>query len=146
MDQRSTRLLSVTRHLPDGVRPDDNKIATLTRMPMRKGIKKLCSLLGGLSYYRTFLPNVIKRVSTITALLMKGVTSGFTPSTEEETVRALLTELSAPLMHVFTDWNDVIDKSRPFRLYCDASTDDLEAKLEQEQPDGSICPIVYSIT
>ena len=61
----------------------------------------------------------------------------------EETVRALLAELVAPPILVFPDWDAVIDKSQPFRLHCDVSTDGLGATLEQEQPDGSSRPIVY---
>ena len=61
----------------------------------------------------------------------------------EEAVRALLAELAAPPIVVFPDWVAVIDKSRPFRLHCDASTDGLGATLEQEQTDGPTRPIVY---
>ena len=61
----------------------------------------------------------------------------------EEAVRALLAELTTPPILVFPDWNAVIDKSRPFRLHCDASTDGLGATLEREQTDGSVRPIVY---
>ena len=126
----------------DGVRPNDDKIAALTCMSMPRDIKQLRSLLGGLSYYRKFLPNMAKRVRPITALLKKGATFGFTPPMEE-TVHALLAELAAPPILVFPDWDAVIDKSRPFRLHCDASTDGLGATLEQKQSDGSIRPIVY---
>ena len=127
----------------DGVRPNDDKIAALTRLPMPRYIEQLRNLLGGLSYYRKFLPNMAKRVRPITVLLKKGATFGFTPSMEEA-VCALLAELAAPPILVFPDWDAVIDKSRPFRLHCDASTDGLGATLEQEQPDGSIRPIVYT--
>ena len=58
-------------------------------------------------------------------------------------VRALPAELAAPPILVFPDRDAVIDKSRPFRLHCDASTDGLGATLEQEQTDGSIQTIVY---
>ena len=61
----------------------------------------------------------------------------------EDIVRALFAELAAPPILVFPDWDAVIDTSRPFRLHCDASTAGLGATLEQEQPDGSIRPIVY---
>ena len=126
----------------DGVRPNDDKIAALARMPMPRNIKQLRSLLGGLSYYRKFLPNMAKRVRPITALLKKGATFSFTPPMEEA-VRALLAELTTPPILVFPDWNAAFDKSRPFRLHCDASTDGLGATLEQEQTDGSVRPIVY---
>ena len=63
----------------DGVRPNDDKIAALAHMPMPRDIKQLRSLLGGLSYYRKFLPNMAKRVRSITSLLKKGVVFDFTP-------------------------------------------------------------------
>ena len=94
----------------DEVRPNDDKITALTRMPMPRDIKQLRSLLGGLSYYRKYLLNMAKRVRPVAALLKKGATFGFTPSMEEA-VRALLAELAAPPILVFPDWDAVIDKS-----------------------------------
>lgn len=35
------------------------------------------------------------------------------------------------------------DNCRSFRLYCDASRDRFGATLEQEQPDGSVRPILF---
>ena len=127
---------------PDGVRPNDDRVAALTRMPMPTDIEPLRSLLGGLSYYRKFLPNMTCRIRPITALLKKGAAFDFT-STMEDTVRALLVELATPPILVFPDLDAVVDTSQPFRLHCDASTAGLGATLEQEQPDGSIRPIVY---
>ena len=79
----------------DGVRPNDDRVAALTRMSMPTDIKQLRSLLGGLRYYRKFLPNMARRIRPITTLLKKGVAFEFT-STMEDTVRALLAELAAP--------------------------------------------------
>ena len=128
--------------LADGVRPIDDQVAALTRMPMPTDIKKLRSLLGGLSYYHKFLLNMARRIRPTTALLEKGIAFDLT-STLEDTVRGLLAGLAAPPILVFPDRDAVIDTSRPFRLHCDASTAGLGATLEQEQPDGSIRPIVY---
>ena len=125
----------------DGIGPNDDRVAALTRMPMPTDIKQLRSLLGDLSYYHKFLPNMACRIRPITALLKKGAVFDFT-STMEDTVRALLAELATPPILVFLDWDAVVDTSRPFRLHCDASTAGLGATLEQEQPDGSIRPIV----
>ena len=77
-----------------------------------------------------------------TSLLNKGAMFDFTPPMEAA-VCALLAELAAPSTLVFPDWDGVIDRSRPFRLHRDASTDGLGGTLEQEQLDGSIRPIVY---
>ena len=126
----------------DGVRPNDDRVAALTRMPMPTDIKQLRSLLGGLSYYRKFLPNMARLIRPFTALLKKGAAFDFT-STMEDTVRSLLAELATPSILVYPDWDAVIDTTRPFCLHCDASTAGLGATLEQEQPDGSIRSIVY---
>ena len=126
----------------DGVRPNDDRVAALTRMFMPTDIKQLRSLLGGLSHYRKFLPNMACLIRPITALLKKGAAFDFT-SIMEDTVRALLAKLAAPPTLVFPDWDAVIDTTRPFRLHCDASTAGLGATLEQEQPDGSVGPSVY---
>ena len=114
----------------DGVRLNNDRVAALTRMPMPTDIKQLRSLLGGLSYYRKFLPNMARH-RPITALLKKGAAFDFT-SALEDTVRALLAELAAPSILVFPDWDAVIDTSRPFHLHCDGSTAGLGATLEQE--------------
>ena len=105
----------------DGVRPKDDKITALTQMPMPRDIKQPRSLLGGLSYYRKVLPNMAKRVRSITSLLKKGATFNFTPPIDAA-VRVLLAEFAAPPILVFLDWDAAIDKSRPFRLHCDTST------------------------
>ena len=111
-------------------------------MPMPTDIKQLRSLLGGLSYYRKFLPNMAYHIRPVTALLKRGAAFELA-SAMEDTVRTLLAELAAPPILVFPDWDAVIDTSRPLRLHCDASTAGLGATLEQEQLDGSIRPIVY---
>ena len=128
--------------LADGVRPNDTRAAALARMPMPTDIKQLRSLLGGLSHYRKFLPNMAHHIRPVTALLKKGAAFEFT-SAMEDTNRTLLAELVASPILVFPDWDSAIGTSRPFRLHCDASTAGLGATLEQEQSDGSIRPIVY---
>ena len=79
------------------------------------------------------------RVRPITSLLKQGVKYLFTPAMEV-IVRKLLVELSAPPVLVYPDWDAVVDNSRHFLLYCDASIDGLGATLEQEQKNGSIRP------
>lgn len=111
-------------------------------MPVPKYIEKLRRLLGGLSYYRKFLPKTPKQTHSIVALLKKGAVFDFTPEMDA-IVRDLLTDITSPPVPVFSDWDTVEARLCPFLLYCDASTDGLDATLEQAQPDGSIRPIVY---
>ena len=83
-----------------------------------------------------------KRIRPITSLLKQGVKFVFTPSMET-IARTLLEELSAPPVLVCPDWDAVGDNFRLLLLYCDASVDGFGATLEQEQKDGSICPIAF---
>ena len=76
----------------------------------------------------------------MTVFPKKGVKCSFTPSMEA-IGRDVLAELAAPPVLVFSDWDAVGDGSRPFRICCDASIDDFDATLEQEQPDGSVRPM-----
>ncbi|CAB1103024.1 unnamed protein product [Ectocarpus sp. CCAP 1310/34] len=78
---------------PDGVRPNGDKVAALTNTPMPKDAKQLRALLGGLSYYRKFLPQMAKRVRPLTTLLKKNVRFDFKDSMESA-LRALLGGLS----------------------------------------------------
>ena len=108
---------------------------------MPSDITELRSFLCGLSYYRTSPTDMASRIRP-TVLLEKGAKFDFNPDMED-IVRSLLAELTAPPILVFPHWDAVTDKSRPFRLHCDASTAGFGASLEQEQLDGSIRPIVY---
>ena len=87
---------------PAGVRSNADKVSALNLVPMPRDLKHLRSLLGGLSYYRKFLPDMSKRIRPITALLKKGVKFSFTPSMEAN-VRDMLAEIAAPLVLVFPD-------------------------------------------
>ena len=118
----------------DSVRTHDDKVAALARMPMHANVKQLRSLLDGLSYSLKPLPNIARRIRPITSLLKP----------QQETSFALSLRNSQPYRSLaFPDWDAMITKSRPLRLLCDASTDGLGVTLEQKQPDGSICLIVY---
>lgn len=45
---------------------------------------------------------------------------------------------------VFPDWDAVVHDPRPFRLYCEASRDRFVHTVEQEQTNGSVCPILFN--
>ena len=109
---------------------------------MPTDVKQVRALMGGINYYRTFLPDLSKRLRPINALLRKGVKLAFMPAMEK-LVREILTELTTPPVLVFPDWDAVADGTRPFHVYCDPCIDGFGAALEQEQTDGSIKPIAY---
>ena len=83
-DRRCARGLPGTRHLSRRCRPNNDKIAALTCMPMPTDIKQLRSSLGGLSYYRKFLPN------------MANVSARFWTYSEKEARSALLPQQKKP--------------------------------------------------
>ena len=87
---------------------------------MANNVPELRSLLGGLSYYRKFLPNLSRRLQPITRLLKKDVPFSF-DAEMEAVVREILKVLTKPPVLVYPDFEAARDGSRKFRLYCDAS-------------------------
>ncbi|CAB1107078.1 unnamed protein product [Ectocarpus sp. CCAP 1310/34] len=79
----------------------------------QSGHRRSNYVLGGLSYYRKFLPNMAKRIRPLTTLLKKQEKFIFTPSMEQA-VCVLLPELANPPVLVYPDWDAVSDGSRPF--------------------------------
>ena len=59
----------------------------------------------------------------------------------EDTVRALLAGIIASPILVFPDWETVTDKSRPLRLYYDASTAGFGGTLEQGKLIAQYAPL-----
>ena len=128
--------------LPAGIRPNAENVSALMKMPMLKNLKQARVLMGGVGYYRKFLPGLSKRIRPLTAFLRKGVKYDFTPAMEA-IVRQILAELAAPPILVFPDCDALAHGSRPFHVYCDTCIDGVGAALKQEQPDGSVRSIAY---
>ena len=127
---------------PAGLRPNAEKVPTLTNMPMHTDVKQVRALMGGVNYYRIVLPDLSKRLHPINALLRKEVMFAFTPAMEK-LMRETLAELATPPILIFPVWDAVADGSRPFHVYCDDCIDGFGAAFEQEQANGSIKPIAY---
>ena len=109
---------------------------------MPNNVSELRSLLGGLSYYRKFLPNLSRRLRPIAKLLKKDVPFFFIAQMET-VIRELLAVLTTPPVLVYPDFEAARYGSRSFRLYCDASALGFGATLEQPQKDNTVWPIVY---
>ena len=67
---------------------------------MPRDVSQLRSLLGGLSYYHQYLPNLAQNLKPLTTLLKEGVKFVFT-SEMEKIVREQLDTLSKPPILVF---------------------------------------------
>ena len=109
---------------------------------MLNNVSELRSLLGGLSYYRKFLPNLSKRLQPITRLLKKDVPFSF-DAEMEAVVREILKVLTKPPVLVYPDFKAARDGSRKLRSYCDTSAAGFGATLVQPQKDSTVRPIVY---
>ena len=88
---------------PAGLRSRAEKVSAVILTPMRRDLKQLRSLLGGLLYHRKFLRDMSKRIRTTTALLKKGAIFLCTPNMEV-IVRNMLAELATRPVLVFLDW------------------------------------------
>ena len=57
---------------PAGPRLNAEKVSAWTNMPMPTDVKQVRALMGGINYYRNFLPDFLsKRLRPINALLRK---------------------------------------------------------------------------
>lgn len=59
----------------------------------------------------------------------------------ERTIRGVVSEHREPHVSIYADCDAAIDVSRPFGLNCDDCRSGFRATLNQQQPDGTICPI-----
>ena len=127
---------------PQRVYAETQKMSALVKMPMPKDVKQVRALMGGINYYRKFLPELSKKLRPIKSLLYKGVKFLLTPAMKK-LVREILAELTTPPILVLPDWDAVADGSRPFHAYFGACIDGFGDALEQEQSDCSMEPITY---
>lgn len=86
----------------DGVRLNADTVAILNEMPMPVDPEQHRSLLGSLSYYRMFLPQMARRIRPIMALLKKGVPFEFIAETK------LSFSACLPALHRLRCWSSPI--------------------------------------
>ena len=61
-----------------GIEPGPSEVEAMTKLPMPTNANQLRSLLGALSYYRNFLPQMATVSRSLNNLLKKGVKFAFT--------------------------------------------------------------------
>ena len=95
-----------------GVEPDPEKVEAMTKLPMPSNVSQLRSLLGALSHYRKFLPQMSTVTRPLNNLLKKGVKFVF--NTEHvEIVQRLIKRLSSPDVLAFPDFRAALSGDRP---------------------------------
>ena len=107
---------------------------------MPTDLKQVRALMGGINYYRNFLPYLSKRFRPINSLLRKGVTFLFMPAMEK-----LVSSRSLLLCRFWSFPIGTLSPTAHARSMCTATlaSKGLVAALPQEQADGSLKPIAY---
>ena len=78
-----------------GVEPDPEKVEAMTKLPMPSNVSQFRSMLGALSYYRKFLPQMSTVTRPLYNLLKKGVKFAFTTE-HVEIVQNRIKRLTSP--------------------------------------------------
>jgi len=119
-----------------GYKPDPEKVKSLINLSSPEDVKGVKRILGMLSFYRRFIPNMAALANPMTELLKKDVPFCWT-STCEEGLRMMIELLKRETMLSYPDF----DKS--FTVTTDASQLGLGAVLSQ-QKEGRTVPIAFA--
>ena len=122
-------------------RPDVTKLEPLMRIRPPKTVTEVRSLLGKLSYYRSYIPNFSARTIPLTRLLRKGAKLHWTPELQQ-IVKEITTEMTQAMLRIGV-------KGSRFRLEVDASQKALGAVLydeEEYQRSGRSTPPVLCLS
>ena len=119
-----------------GYRPDPDKVKSLSKLKSPEDVKGVKRVLGMLSFYRRFLPNMAIVAAPMTQLLKKDKVFNWSTACEES-LRKLLGLLMREIVLSFPDF------SQPFILTTDACQLGLGAVLAQER-DGQQVPISFA--
>ena len=119
-----------------GVETDPEKVSALKEISVPKSLKKLCSFLGFVGYYRRFVPRFANIAKPLTDLLV-GHSTGKKVS-KKSAFDTLIEKLTSPPVLAYADFR------KPFILNVDASSTGLGAVLYQEQDDSQERVIAYA--
>ena len=122
---------------PDGVRPDDDKVAAIVDMGPPTSVSQLRQFLGMVNYLGVYLPNLHKVLKPLNDLLRSDVTFQWGPAQNDSfnQVKGLL--MSEPVL-AYCDMN------KPMLISADASSYGVGGVLMQ-QHDNVWKPIAYCL-
>ena len=126
-------------HLIDrnGIRPTQDHVEAVVRMPDPRNVKELRSMLGSFNYYSKFVPNLQPICAPLHELLCKGVKWQWT-SRESNIVKLVKEKL------VSADCLTHYDASLPLILTTDACDVGVGAVLSHRYPDNTEKPICFA--
>ena len=120
-----------------GILPDDSKVEAVKNYPVPQNLTQLRAFLGLASYYRRFIKDFSKILTSLYELLKKNIPYDWTDE-RQQVFQFLKNKLiTAPIL-AYPDF------SKPFLLFTDASLTALGAVIEQEGSDGLKHPIAYA--
>ena len=121
---------------PEGIAPDDDKIAAVRDFPRHNSVKTVRSFLGLANYYQRFIKDFAKIASPSNQLLRKDHKFLGTDACEQAFKALKEALISAPIL-AFPDFKET------FQLYTDASNEGVGVTLAQIQ-NGREVAIAYA--
>lgn len=117
------------------VKMDPVKIKGIIEWPTPRNLKELCSFLGFLNFYRSFIENFSKRAQPLNDLTCKGRPFIWSQECEDAFVDLKMACSSKPVLKT-PDWN------KQFIMQTDASNYVLGVVIQQEYEDG-LHPVAF---
>ncbi len=121
---------------PVGISPNPSKVDALMSMPVPKTLKDVRSQLGGLSFYRRFIPKMSTILAPLSDLIGKNVKFEITRKHIECLAEAR--ELLAKCALLYYP-----DYSKPFHLQVDASDYGIGGHVYQIDNSGVVYPVYF---
>lgn len=118
-----------------GLNTDPEKVSAIVNLPVPRTVRQVKQLLGMVSWYRRFLPDLSTIVAPLTALTKKNVRFKWSPQCEEAFSKIKDALISSPIL-------SCPNFEHPFILQCDASSYGVGAVLSQHY-DGKEHVICY---
>jgi hypothetical protein len=116
----------------DGVRPDPQKVAAITNMPIPKDKPAVQRLLGLVNFLHSFIPNLSTITAPLRSLLKKG-TAWYWSHEHQRAVEKIKEILTAkPVLALY-------DANKPLSIQCDSSMSGLGACILQDNK-----PVAYA--
>lgn len=124
-----------------GLSVDPEKVSAIVNMPTPKTPRQVRSVIGMISFYRRFIPNLSAMISPLTALTKKNTKFQWTPECEKSFQNVKNALITAPIL-------DRPDFNCPFVLQCDASSYGLGCVLTQiiDGKEHVICYLSRALT
>ena len=121
----------------EGLKPSEDKVEAITKAKSPHNVSELRSVIGLVSYYSRFIPNLAHRMSPLYQLLRKEAKWKWTKVHEDVFAEIKRIIASNPVLAHYDLNSEIV-------LTCDASAVGVGAVMEKRLPDGSTQPIAFA--